>query len=76
MFTLAAEGKTDSKGLPNPLRLAVIAKAHFDTVRLPFPPAVLQQAALAVGAPLGKLLGYRATTAAGHAPARAKGCRG
>jgi quercetin dioxygenase-like cupin family protein len=62
MFTLAAEGKTNSKGLPNPLRLAVIADAHFDTVRLPFPPAPLQRAALAVGAPLGRMLGYRETT--------------
>jgi quercetin dioxygenase-like cupin family protein len=64
MFTLAAEGKTNRKGLPNPLRLAVIAKAHFDTVRLPFPPAWLQRAALAIGAPLGRLLGYRPTIAA------------
>jgi quercetin dioxygenase-like cupin family protein len=64
MFTLAAEGKTNRKGLPNPLRLAVIAKAHFDTVRLPFPPVWLQRAALALGAPLGRLLGYRATVAA------------
>jgi quercetin dioxygenase-like cupin family protein len=39
MFALAADGKTGRKGMPNPLRLAVIAKAHFDTVRLPFPPA-------------------------------------
>ena len=62
MFTLAAEGKTNAKGMPNPLRLAVIAKAHFHTVRLPFPPAPVQRAALAVGAPLGKMLGYRATT--------------
>jgi hypothetical protein len=61
MFSLAAEGKTNRKGLPNPLRLAVIAKAHFDTVRLPFPPAWLQRAALALGAPLGRLLGYQAT---------------
>jgi mannose-6-phosphate isomerase-like protein (cupin superfamily) len=61
MFTLAAEGKTNRKGLPNPLRLAVIAKAHFDTVRLPFPPASLQRAVLAVGAPLGRLLGYQPT---------------
>jgi quercetin dioxygenase-like cupin family protein len=61
MFTLAADGRTNRKGLPNPLRLAVIARAHFDTVRLPFPPAVLQRAALAVGAPLGRALGYQAT---------------
>ena len=39
MFALAADGKTNRKGMPNPLRLAVIANAHFDTVRLPFPPA-------------------------------------
>jgi quercetin dioxygenase-like cupin family protein len=63
MFTLAAEGKTNRKGLPNPLRLAVIARAHFETVRLPFPPAWLQRVALAIGAPLGRLAGYRATAA-------------
>jgi quercetin dioxygenase-like cupin family protein len=60
MFTLAAEGQTNRKGLPNPFRLAVIADAHFDTVRLPFPPAFLQRTALAAGAPLGRLLGYKA----------------
>jgi mannose-6-phosphate isomerase-like protein (cupin superfamily) len=59
MFTLAAAGKTNAKGMPNPLRLAVIAQEHFDTVRLPFPPAALQRAGLAVGAPVGRLLGYR-----------------
>jgi quercetin dioxygenase-like cupin family protein len=64
MFTLAAEGKTNRKGLPNPLRLAVIGRAHFDTVRLPFPPAWLQRAALALGAPAGRLLGYQPTVAA------------
>jgi quercetin dioxygenase-like cupin family protein len=61
MFTLAVEGKTGRRGLPRPLRLAVIAREHFDTVRLPFPPAALQRAALAVGAPLGRALGYPAT---------------
>jgi quercetin dioxygenase-like cupin family protein len=60
MFTLAADGKTNRKGLPNPLRLAVIAKAHFDTVRLPFPPAWLQRAGLGLAAPLGRLLRYPA----------------
>jgi quercetin dioxygenase-like cupin family protein len=64
MFTLAAEGKTNRKGMPNPLRLAVIAKAHFDTVRLPFPPAPLQRIALALAAPLGKALGYGETATA------------
>jgi len=62
MFALAADGKTSSKGMPrNPFRLAVLAKAHFDTVRLPFPPAWLQAAGLAVGAPLGRAMGYGPT---------------
>jgi quercetin dioxygenase-like cupin family protein len=61
MFSLAADGKTNRKGMPNPLRLAVIARAHFDTVRLPFPPAWMQRLGLAVGAPLGRLVGYRPT---------------
>ncbi len=63
MFALAADGKTNRKGMPNLLRLAVIAEAHFDTVRLPFPPAWLQKAGLALGAPLGRLLGFEPTYA-------------
>ncbi len=58
MFGLAADGKTNRRGMPNPLRLAVIANAHFDTVRLPFPPAALQKLGLVLGSPLGRALGY------------------
>ena len=61
MFSLAADGKTNKKGMPNPLRLAVIANEHFDDVQLPFPPAFLQRMALAMGAPVGRLFGYAAT---------------
>jgi quercetin dioxygenase-like cupin family protein len=61
MYGLAADGKTNKKGMPNPLRLAVIAQSHFDDVRLPFPPAWMQRMGLAMGAPLGRLLGYEAT---------------
>jgi len=61
MFALASDGKTNRKGMPNPLQLAVIARAHFDDVRLPFPPVWMQRAGLALGAPLGRLLGYRST---------------
>jgi quercetin dioxygenase-like cupin family protein len=70
MFGLAADGKTNRKGMPNPLRLAVIAQAHFATVRLPFPPAWLQRAGLALAAPIGRLVGYRPTyEPTGGAPA-------
>ena len=61
MFSLAADGKTGRKGMPNPLRLAVIANAHFDDVRLPFPPAWMQRLGLAMGAPIGRLVGYEPT---------------
>jgi quercetin dioxygenase-like cupin family protein len=58
MFGLASDGKTNGSGMPNPLRLAVIMDEHFDLVRLPFPPAWVQRTGLALGAPLGRLLGY------------------
>jgi quercetin dioxygenase-like cupin family protein len=61
MFGLADDGKTNRKGMPNPLRLAVIARHHFDDVRLPFPPAWVQRMGLAMGAPVGRLLGFRET---------------
>ena len=61
MFSLAEDGKVSKKGMPNPLRLAVIARHHFGDVRLPFPPAWLQRLGLALGAPVGRLLGYTPT---------------
>ena len=63
MFSLAADGKTNAKGMPNPFRLAVIANAHFDTVQLPRIPAWMQKAALALGSPFGRAMGYGATYA-------------
>ena len=61
MYSLAADGKTNKKGMPNPIRLAVIANSHFDDVRLPLVPQSLQKLALALGAPVGRLLGFAAT---------------
>ena len=58
MFGLAADGKTNKKGMPNPFRLAVIANHHFGDVQLPVVPRWLQKAALAMGAPMGRLAGY------------------
>ena len=40
MYSLAAAGKTNRKGMPNPLRLAVIANHHFDDVPPAEDPAV------------------------------------
>jgi len=58
MFGLAADGKTNKKGMPNPVRMAVIANAYFDDVRAPHVPGPLQKAALAAGAAVGRLVGY------------------
>ena len=61
MFTLAADGKVNRKGMPNPLRLAVVANHHFDVVRLPGVPQWLQKAALVPGSLLGRAVGYGTT---------------
>jgi quercetin dioxygenase-like cupin family protein len=72
MFGLAADGKTNKKGMPGPLRLAVIANHHFDVVRLPVIPHVVQKLALVPGALMGRAFGYRPTyTAAAGTPALA-----
>ena len=46
--------------LPNPLRLAVIARAHFGDVSCRRR-RWMQPAGLALGAPLGRLVGYATT---------------
>jgi mannose-6-phosphate isomerase-like protein (cupin superfamily) len=61
MYSLAAAGKTNRKGMPNPLRLAVIAHHHFDDVRLPLVPQSLQKLGLVLGAPAGRIFGYQPT---------------
>jgi|SRR5262245_41416989 len=58
MFALAADGKTNKKGMPNPVRMAVIAKEYFDDVRAPHVPGAIQKAALSAGAAVGRLVGY------------------
>ena len=61
MFGLACDGKTNRKGLPNPLRMAVIAHAHRRDVRAPYVPALMQSAGLTIGAALGRAVGYTAS---------------
>jgi hypothetical protein len=61
MYSLAADGKTNKKGMPNPIRLAMIANHHFDDVRLPLVPQSLQRLALSLGAPVGRLLRFGPT---------------
>jgi quercetin dioxygenase-like cupin family protein len=55
MYGLAQAGKTNRKGLPNPLRLAVIANHHRDDLMAPYAPAALQRMALSMGSAAGRL---------------------
>ena len=71
MFSLAADGKTNKKGMPNPLRLAVIANHHFADVHLPVVPRWMQKAALAMGAPMGRALGFQSHYTPAGEPAQA-----
>lgn len=61
LFGLAAEGKTNSKGMPNPLQLAVISQEFADVVQFMSPPPALQKIFFAVLSPLGRALGYKAS---------------
>jgi mannose-6-phosphate isomerase-like protein (cupin superfamily) len=60
IYALAAAGKTNSKGEPNPLRAAVIAREHLDDYALPWPSVAVQRVLFWLLAPVGRLLGYRA----------------
>lgn len=59
-FGLAADGKVGKSGLPNPLQMAVLARAYKDEMALP-PPAqwVLGPLSMLL-APVARAMGYRA----------------
>ncbi|WP_420595613.1 cupin domain-containing protein [Deinococcus sp.] len=59
MFGLARDGKTDAKGLPRPLQLAVTAQEFSDVIVFTRPPRWLQRIIFGVLAPLGRRLGYQ-----------------
>lgn len=58
-FGLARDGKTNAKGMPNPLQLALLAREFDDVLRFTKPPRWVQKPLFAALAPLAKLLGYR-----------------
>jgi quercetin dioxygenase-like cupin family protein len=60
IWGLARDGKTDGKGAPDLLQMAVIAREYANEFRLAKPPWPVQRIVFAVLAPVGRLLGYRA----------------
>jgi quercetin dioxygenase-like cupin family protein len=59
MYGLVRDGKADENGVPPLLQIAILGPTY-DTY-LPSPPIVLQKALFAVLAPVGRLMGYRAS---------------
>ncbi len=57
VFALAASGKVNRKGVPNPLRAAVILEDSPDTVRVPGLPVRLQKVGIAMLARVARLVG-------------------
>jgi hypothetical protein len=58
-FGLAQDGKTNAKGMPNLLQLALLAKEFEDVLYFTTPPRILQRLLFGVLAPVARLLGYR-----------------
>ena len=59
LFGLAQDGKTNAKGMPSFLQLAVLAKEFEDVIYFTHPPHIVQRLLFGVLAPLARLLGYR-----------------
>ncbi len=60
LFALGMEGRTDAKGAPAPLQLAVILDEYDDVMQLAGPPRWLQRPVIAVLARIGRARGLRA----------------
>lgn len=61
LFGLAQDGKTNARGLPNLLQLALLVREFRDVIRFTRPPQIVQAIRLGALAPLARLLGYQAS---------------
>jgi hypothetical protein len=59
MIGLAQDGKTDPKGMPNLLQLALIATEFEDVIHFSNPPRSMQKTLFPLLAPIARLYGYR-----------------
>jgi quercetin dioxygenase-like cupin family protein len=60
-FALARNNKLNKNGLPNIFLISMISLRHKNEIRLVSPPWVLQKLIFFMLAPIGKILGYKAT---------------
>jgi hypothetical protein len=59
VWGLARDGKTNAKGMPSPLQLAVIGHEFTDVIRFARPPALIQKVLFPALAAVGRARGYR-----------------
>jgi quercetin dioxygenase-like cupin family protein len=61
MIGLAQDGKTDAKGMPNLLQLALIASEFEDVIELATPAPMVQRMLFPLLKPIARLRGYRSS---------------
>jgi quercetin dioxygenase-like cupin family protein len=59
IFGLALDGRTNAKGMPNPLQLVTVAREFEDTIVFKRPPRPVQRAIFGLLAPIANRRGYR-----------------
>jgi mannose-6-phosphate isomerase-like protein (cupin superfamily) len=59
LWGLANAGRTNAKGMPGPLQLALLGREFADVIRFTKPPAAIQKVMFGVLGALGRLRGYR-----------------
>ncbi len=59
LFGLAQDGKTNSKGMPNPLQAAIFAREFSDVLYFTKPPLLVQRLLFGALAAIARALGYR-----------------
>lgn len=58
VYGLAAAGKTNRKGVPNPLQVSLLATEYAPEFVITSPPPAVQRVAFAILAPIARRLGY------------------
>ena len=61
VFALARAGRTNAKGMPGPLQLALFAREFESTLRLTKPPRIVQRILFGILAPIARMRGYSGT---------------
>ena len=61
VFALARAGRTNAKGMPGPLQLALFAREFEPVMRLTRPPRIVQRIVFGILAPIARMRGYEGT---------------